>query len=213
MNYQFSPVEFKKMVFNPVKVPEKKSVFSVYPELKPYKILKQSPGHGIDNEKVMLYLFCMYDKNTPYRAKYPDILKRKVEVARDVGFDLMEGGIFKEPVEEMLRGENKVVNAKIVEFVRLHKNYKYSYLVSIENSYYNIMLDVINGNTKRISDLKDVQEELEDTILELLNDDDNPSMKKTLLRYMEMERLGLRPEDIALKIAQGKKPVRFEEII
>jgi len=50
-------------------------------------------------------------------------------------------------------------------------------------------------------------------MLQLLNDDDNPYMRDALLRYMEEERLMLRPEDIARKKASGEDPVPDKKIL
>ena len=160
----------------------------------------------------MLFIFCMYDKSTPYRGKYTDVLKRKIEIAHDVGFSMDEKGIFTEPVEDMLKGNNKIVNRKVVEFVRIHRSFKYTYLVTIETSYYNVMLEVMEGATKRIPDLKNIQEELEETMVELLNEDENPFLRDAVLRYMEEDRLQLRPEDIAIKLSNNEQPISYKEV-
>ena len=147
-------------MYNPSRVPEDESVFKIYPQLKKYSIFKKSAGPEINNNLVMLYIFCMYDKSTPYRGKFSDVLKRKIEIAHDVGFPLDERGNFEDPVEDLLKGNNSIVNRKIVEFVRIHRSFKYTYLVTIEVSYYNVMLEVMEGATKRIPDLRNIQQEL-----------------------------------------------------
>ena len=212
MNWQFTDIEYRGMMFSPAKVPEKTSVFKIFPELKKYSVFKKSPGPELNNDLVMLYIMCMYDKSTPYRGKYTDVLKRKIEIAHDVGFAMDEKGIFTEPVEDMLKGNNKVVNRKVVEFIRIHRSFKYTYLVTIETSYYNVMLEVMEGATKRIPDLKGIQEELEETMVELMNEDDNPYIRDAVLRYMEEDRLQLRPEDIAIKLTNDEQPVTDQEI-
>jgi len=212
MNWQFTDIEFRGMMYNPSKVPEGETVFKIFPALKAHQPFKKSPGKELDNNLVMLFIFCMYDKSTPYRSKFPDVLKRKIEIAHDVGFTLDDKGNFEDPVEDFLKGNNEIVNRKIVEFVRIHRSFKYSYLVTIEASYYNLMLDVMGGETKRIPDLRSIQEELENTMAELLTEDDNPYIRDAVLRYMEEERLQLRPEDIALKLAAGEQPVTYKEI-
>jgi hypothetical protein len=213
MKWQFTNIEFRGMLYNPSKVPEDESVFKIFPDLKKYTAFKKSPGPELNNDLVMLFIFCMYDKSTPYRSKFPDVLKRKIEIAHDVGFPMDDKGIFLEPVEDMLKGKNEVVNRKITEFVRIHRSFKYAYLVTIEASYYNVMLEVMEGATKRIPDLRNIQEELETTMAEMLTEDDNPFIKDAVLRYMEEERLMLRPEDIALKQANGEDPIPIEEIL
>lgn len=212
MNSQFTNIEFRGMAYNPSKIPEGTSIFKIYPELARYSTFKKSPGPDIDNELVMLYIICMYDRSTPYRSKFPDVLKRKIEIAHDVGFEMDEKGVFADPIEDMLKGNNNIVNKKIVEFVRMLRSPKYSYLVTIEASYYNVMLQVMEGETKRISDLRNMQQELEDAMLDLLNEDDNPFIKDAVLRYMEEERLMLRPEDIAVKLANDEQPISDKEI-
>jgi hypothetical protein len=99
------------------------------------------------------------------------------------------------------------VNQKIVQYVRHHKNYKYAYQVSIEASYSNLMLDIQGGETKSISEARKLRDELEENLLELLNQDNNPYLRDEILRYMEDERLALRPEDIAKKLQNGEPPI------
>lgn len=207
MTSQFNEREFSQMMYNPIKVPEGVSVLKFYKDLNKVRTFKLSPGPEIDNDKLMQYIFCMYDKNSPYRKKYPDVLKRKVEIAHEVGWEDIGGGVFEPPIEDLLKGKNLVVNKKIVEYVRLHRNFKYAFLVSIEASYYNIMVDIMGGETKRISDARSIQTELEDTLMEILNQDNNPYLKDEILRYMEDERLKLRPEDVAKKLQNGESPV------
>lgn len=212
MNWQFTNIEFRGMKFNPSKVPEGESVMKIFPELKKYKAFTKSPGKELSNDLVLLYIFCMYDKSTPYRGKYTDVLKRKIEIAHDVGFVLDEKGNFEDPVEDMLKGNNEIVNRKIVEYVRIHRSFKYTYLVTIEASYYNVMLEVMDGATKRIPDLRSIQEELENTMVDLMNEDDNPYIRDAVLRYIEEERLQLRPEDIAVKLSNNEQPITDQEI-
>jgi len=212
MKSQFNDKEFAQMMFSPVRIPEGTSVLKYYKELGKYRAFKLDPGEGIDHDKLMQYIFCMYDKNSPYRRKYSDVLKRKIEVAHDVEFEDVGGGVFTPPIEDMMKGRNRVVNYKIVEYVRLHRNFKYAFLVSIETSYYTIMLDIMGGATKQISDARNIQTELEDTLMEILNQDNNPYLRDEILRYMEDERLELRPEDIAKKIQNGESPISIKDV-
>lgn len=198
------------MMYNPLRIPGGESVLRFYKDLAKIRAFKLDPGEGIDNNKLMQYIFCMYDKNSPYRKKYSDALKRKIEIAHDVEFQEEGGGIFVSPVEDLLKGKNRIVNQKIVEYVRLHRNFKYAFLVSIEASYYTMMVEVMGGSVKQVSDMKGIQLELEDTMLDILNQDNNPYLKEEILRYMEDERLQLRPEDIAKKLQAGETPISIK---
>jgi hypothetical protein len=129
-----------------------------------------------------------------------------------VGFETEAGGNFIPLVEDFLRGKNEKVNKKICAYVRMHRNYKYAYLVAMDESYYTLMLQIIGGDTKKITDAKNAQEELEGTLLEILNEDNNPTLKDEFLRYMENERLELRPEDIAKKMQAGEAPISIKQV-
>ena len=212
MKSQFNDKEFNQMMYSPVRIPEGESVLRFYKDLSKYRAFKLDPGEGINNDKLLQYIFCMYDKNSPYRKKYSDVLKRKIEIAHDVGFEDIGGGVFETPIEDFLKGKNRIVNTKIVEYVRMHRNFKYAFLVSIEASYYNIMVDIMGGSTKQIGDARSIQTELEDTLMEILNQDNNPYLKDEILRYMEDERLQLRPEDIAKKLQAGETPVSIKDV-
>lgn len=199
--------EYALMMYDPTRVPDGTPVLKHFKELGKIRIFSKESGEGIDNNKVMQYILLTYDKNSPYRKKFHDVLKRKIEVAHDVEFSMTEGGVFESPIEDMLRGRNEIVNRKIVEYVRLHRSFKYAYLVSVESAYYNLMLDILAGETKNIAKAKDLQEDLEESLLEILNQDSNVFLKDEILRYMESERLELRPEDIASKLQKGETPI------
>ena len=202
---QFHSKEFLQMMYNPDKVSEGTSVLSFYKDLAKIKEFKWNPGEGIDNEKLIRYILLMYDRNSPYRKKYSDISRRKIEIAHDVGFPTMEDGKFESPIEDFLKGRNTIVNRKIVAYIKLHRSYKYAYQVSIEETYYNLIEGMLGGETKNVAELRKLRDELEENLLELLNQDNNPVLKDEILRYIEEERLALRPEDIARKMQKGEK--------
>lgn len=193
----FANNEFDKMMFNVYRVPHNRSVLKSFATLSKLPELRRRIYTGLDKNKVLRYICFMYDKNSPLRKRFPNIMKRKIESARLAGFNLEEGGIFAENIEDMLSGKNNSVNNMIVSIVRAHRNVKYSYLVSIEESFYFMMEEVVGGEMKNMGRLKDVQNEIEETVLEMMNEDDNPLIKEELFKYMEEERLNLRPEDIA----------------
>ncbi|MGD0340525.1 MAG: hypothetical protein ABSA76_02290 [Bacteroidales bacterium] len=210
MKNQFHSKEYQSLMFNIDRIPEGATVLQFFKDLGKIKEFKIDAGLGIDNDKLMRYVILMYDKGSPYRRKFTDVLKRKIEVAHDCEFETVEGGNFLPPVENFLKGKNEKVNKKIVAYVRMHRNYKYSYLVTIDESYYALMLEILGGETKKIASAKDVQGELEETLLEILNQDNNPYLRDEILRYMEEDRLALRPEDIAKAMQEGKSPISIK---
>jgi hypothetical protein len=207
MKQSFHPKEFSQMRFDPIKVPEGTDILKFYKDLSKIKEFRTNPGEGLDNTKIMQYIMCMYDYHSPYRKKYNDILKRKVEVANDCEFKVLEDGSFESVVEDFLRGKNEIVNKKIIQYVILHRNYKYSYQISVETAFVNLMLEIQGGetDTKSITKLGELRDELESNLMELLNQDTNPYLKDEILRYIEDDRLALRPEDYAKKAQEVKK--------
>lgn len=211
MKTQFHAKETQGMMYDPTRLPDGGDILKFFKDLSKVKEFRANPGEKLDNNKVMQYILCLYDKASPYRKKYPDVLKRKIEVAHDCEFQVEAGGNFESPVEDFLKGKNRVVNQKAVAYVRLHRNFKYAYMVTIEESYYALMLEILGGETKKIATAKEVQGELEETLLEILNQDNNPYLRDEILRYMEDERLELRPEDIAKKMQEGKSPISIKK--
>ena len=65
---------------------------------------------------------------------------------------------------------------------------------------------------ERVKDLRSIQEELESTMSVILNQDNNLVLKDTVMRYIEEDRLSIRPEDIAMKIAKGETPIQYKEV-
>jgi hypothetical protein len=207
MNLSHHQKEYSQMMYDPSRVPEGADILKFYKDLGKIREFRLNPGEGLDNNKVMEYILCLYDKASPYRRKYTDVLKRKIEVAHDCMFPTEAGGNFEPVVEDFLKGRNRVVNQKAVAYVRLHRNFKFSYLVTIEETYYNLMLEILGGDTKKITTARDLRDDLEESLLEILNQDSNPYLKDEILRYLEEERLALRPEDIAKKLQNGEPPI------
>jgi hypothetical protein len=73
------------------------------------------------------------------------------------------------------------------------------------------MLEIQGGETKSITKLGDLRDELERNLMEMLGADNNPYLKDEILRYMESERLDLRPEDIAKKMQNGEEPITLKK--
>ncbi len=197
------------MMFNVVEVPPQKHIVNAFPKLKKVREFTRKLA-GLNKNKVLKYIMFLYDKNSPFRVKYQDVLQRKVEAARGAGWETVEGGIFSDDVERILRGHNGFVNEMAVAFIRLHRNFKYSYLVGLEESFYRMMLEIMSGEMGNVGKMKQTQEELESVMLELTAEDNNPELRDTLLRYVEQARLNLRPEDIA-RIAKEQEAIQEEE--
>lgn len=207
----FVDSDFNKLTIKVRTIPKERSLLRAFPELGKHSEFRVQLKN-INKDKVIRYIVYMYDRNTPFRRKFPDILKRKVEAAREAGFKVNQEGFFDEEVETFLRCKNDKVNDMTVAYARIHRNFKYSFFITMEESFYGLMRSVIGGELKDISEMKKVQKELDETMDEFLNDDDNPFLIERFLRYIEKERLSLRPEDIARKIKNHEVTTTHSEI-
>lgn len=70
--------DFNKTLFNPLK---KGSIFEAYPRLEKLKDI------GVD-ERLVKYIICVYDYNSPFVRDYKDLKLRKQTAAQFVGYDL-----------------------------------------------------------------------------------------------------------------------------
>lgn len=205
----FAENEFKDMMFNVALVPPQKFVTNAYPKLRKISEFKLKPSN-IHKDKVIRYIMFLYDSKSPFRVKFNDVLQRKVEVAKGAGWEPNQDGLFDNEVEGLLRGDNKIANQMAVAFIRLHRNFKYSYLIALEETFYRYLNETLMGNMTNVSKMKSTQAELEEIITELTNEDTNPHLRNELLRYVEEARLNLRPEDIA-RMAKKQQQEQFEE--
>ena len=194
----FTERDFNKLIVNVRSVSKERSLLRAFPELAKHSEFKVQ-FEKLNKDKVIRYVIYMYDRNTPFRKKYPDILKRKLEAAKEAGFKISDEGLFEDEVEVLLRGENSKVNNMVCAYTRIYKNFKYSFFVTMEEIFYSLMRTIIDGELKNIGELKKTQKELDETMNDLLNDDKNPFLIEKFLRYVEKQRLSLRPEDFARK--------------
>jgi len=198
-------------MFNFFIFPKNKDPLKHFTKLKVYQEFT-APVHNLSKLKVLAYISYMYDKNTPLNA-IQDILKRKVQAAELAGFKKEKGGVFSKIVENMMRCKNKAVNKMIIRYVRMQRNPKYSYLVTIEEAYYNELQKILEGDDAgSYKKARDMQKDVETIGIELMNEDNNKLLADDLYEFIEMEKLELRPEDIAEKIRNGIPPISIEEI-
>lgn len=181
------------------------SRMSIFPEFK----VKLSPQ--LDKAKVIRYISLMYDMASEMGQVFPDLFKRKLEVAKMVNFKIknIEGRAQFEPeVSEMLIGHNNFVNSMIMRYVRLFPDPDYATYVS----YQSMLMQQISASMKA-TDAKDVKEirnniaglskEVSELSERIFRGDTSRDLVKKLYSSMDEEKLGLRPEDIAKALKDG----------
>lgn len=106
----YTDIDFKKMLFNPLH----EDLFVRYPQLS----IIQKISTEINN-KVMKYIACVYDYNSPFVRDYRNLTVRKQEVARFAGYSLVENAAILKVIFEL---DNEIylnaVDMFLKEFVR-----------------------------------------------------------------------------------------------
>ena len=213
MELEFQASDFERLMFRIDEMPDKADPVEFFPKLKKWQEFGPQKGNKgmsiIMKNKVFRWIVLMYDKESPFRYKVDDAVKRKLEIAKHVKL-IVDYNLIDPQVKEIIKGENISVNRMIIAYVRMHRNSHYALVVGLEEMYYKDLLIVQNGESPK-KPITATQKDLENAITELLNQDNNKQVREELFSYMEDERLNeLRPEGIAELFMSGKKPLAGE---
>jgi hypothetical protein len=161
----------------------------------------------IPMDTALRYIVSVYDKHSPFRKKYDDIVKRKTEAALFAGFSVNDFNEFDEKYYEILVCRNENFNKMIVRYCRLQYSSEYSYLATMEDLYYK-QLDAIRMEQKvDPKQIKQAKDEITITMEKMLMGDKNMNMQHDLLKVVDDDNLDIFPEDIADKISKGEPPL------
>ncbi|MBU1067767.1 hypothetical protein KKE60_08270 [Patescibacteria group bacterium] len=202
---EFEKEDFDGLMFNVNELEASRSVLRTFPGLNIFKEFDKKKCK-LDFNKVLKYIIYVYDKNSPLRREYVNILKRKAKALKLAGFIKDDNDVWGKDIENMILCQDKHINSMIIRFLRLHRNAKYAYLIALEENYYKMLEKMIEGKMapsdyQVFSKMKD---EIEDEAIEILNQDDLKALKEDLYRYVDYEKLNIMPEDYAEQIASGK---------
>lgn len=196
---EFTPDDFKRMMFNVYEADMDKPLQSQFPELNLYEEFSKRLPPPLEKNKVIKWICYVYDKNSPYRVKYKDLTQRKVRAMIDAGHDL-EGNTFPPEVEDVILGKYPTVADMIVAYCKLHLDVEYSHLVLLEAMYFKLMRDVFLGNQAKINDLQKIKEDYANAINTVISNDQSKGVLQSLYKSINNDKLKLSPEDIALSI-------------
>lgn len=202
---EFSPDDFKRMMFNVYEASPDLDFTETFPELRLYDAFKKNLTvdgltKPVDKNKIIRYIAYVYDKNSPYRIKYKETGQRKVVAILDAGFEL-QGNTFPEYIEDILYDRNHKVVDMVVAFLQLHYDTTYRHLVLLETMYEKKLKEVLLGGGKdKVSELDAIRASIEATKKELLQEEQNRGLVKSLYKAINSDKLEMAPEDIALKL-------------
>jgi hypothetical protein len=211
---EFSDKDFEGMLFQVNRIPDNKNLFKYIPVLASYPEFKVELVEDLKPiAKLFKYIAMVYDINSPFFKHEVNIAKRKIAVAKYVGYDISTDGKFDPYIEEVMRCKVPAVTPMIIRYVRMHNNHKYSLLVAIEEQYYNFLTKLASGEAKtsEIETIMKMEKQIQEIKTELLAGDQSPELAEDLFLAIEAEKLELSPEFIARKKRAGEVPIEVPE--
>lgn len=212
---EFSDSDYKNMLcdINTHKYTEG-DYLKIFPDLKLYEEFSAPLVEPMDRNQIIAWICLVYDRESPFRKKYSELDERKFRSAREVGFELTTQGKFDDYLIEIFNGQNQAINEMIVAYCKLHASTGYSYYVMLEALFFNNLKLAVSGtddNKMKMSELKSIQSEMAIAQRELLGNDNNKSLEKTLYRRINREKIDYSPEAMALKIKKNGTKEVFKE--
>lgn len=183
--------------------PTEGDYLKIFPDLRLYEEFSVDLVPPLDTNEVIAFIALVYDQESPYRKKYADLDERKYRAAIEAGFELNEKNKFDEYILDIFNGNDNLINEMTVAYCKLHASTKYSYYVMLEALFYNNLKTAVSGvdaNKMKMSELKSIQTEMAIAQRELLANDGNKNIEKTLYRRINKEKIDLSPEALAIKI-------------
>lgn len=172
---------------------------------------KTSDARMIIRNKVIRYINFMYSMDlTCIKTKYPGYKERKVACAilAEFAYDPISGE-FEKRVEKMLSCLDGKVNRMIISFLRHNYSDAYSAIVTLREIYYrgiNKLLSAPETEGALIIEWTKTADALQKMEIKFLGGDETKPLNAALVKKIEEESLGLKPEDIAYKIKDGRDP-------
>jgi hypothetical protein len=189
--------DFREMLFDVTKMSDEDFLFT-FPELQNYSEfrIKKIPKL-LDKNKMFKYVCLCYDKNSPYAKSYPSLVKRKKQVARDLG--LIKKTI-PENMEEVFLGQNHIVNGLIIGVGKLLHDVDYTILCTYTDKIYSSLYLLRNS--------LDIDKDLNQAIVtwglevdklekKMLEEDTSMKLNNELLKRVMEDNMGITPEEQA----------------
>ena len=113
----FKSSDFDRMMI-PIhkKVPER-DVFDWMPTLKNWGEWWNAKFR-IKKATIIEYVIYVYDRYSPFRNKFPDIVERKLQVAKYLGFTVDDEGQFSPDYQKIMRNDHPDLVQMIIRYVR-----------------------------------------------------------------------------------------------
>lgn len=199
---EFLDTDFDGLMFNIHRADPSVDYRDIFPELRMFPEFSAPIDPKLDRQTILRYVIYAYDKNSPFRSKYKDLLARKVNAMLFAGYDMVDGK-FPSHIEDVLECRNFKTNEMILGYCKLHYSISYRHLVLCEAMYQNKEREVmLNQTSIKMTELNAVRDAYEKAQNEFLQGENSKGVIKSLYASINRERLALAPEDIAKSIKE-----------
>lgn len=194
--FDFSKISYRVDELTDVQDPfEAFPIFQKYPEFH-----EKIP---LPRDKVLKYIVYVYDRYSPLMEELQDLFKVKVRAAELAGFKRNNKNVFPRQVEDLFLCVDENICAMIVRYITLNKSVEYSEYAVLSESYFIQSKNLLLTTEPDIKNLQVTKKGIVEAREELLSGDSMETLRKQLFRFYLEDKLELRPEDIARKLAKA----------
>lgn len=198
---QFTPNDFKRLMFDFYNADMSVPFVKQFPELQLYKEFSEKIPSNLEINKILKWVAFVYDKGSPYRDAYKNILDRKVYAMVDVGYDIVNGAFEKE-IEDIIQSKNHKVTDMVIAYIKLHCEAEYTHLVLMEALYFQKAKQVLLGSEVKVTEMEAANKAYSEAINRVRMNDQDKGLAKSLYRSLNKDKFVLRPEDIAKSLKE-----------
>lgn len=200
---------FNGLMFPVFDLPESANLLDKFPSLAQWREFHVPSRHNIN--KVIRYIVAMYDKNGLIVMEQNGS-RRKTAALELAGWKRQsDTGEFRSDVIDIIDGKNEAINNMIVRYCKLQRSNKYSVIVGMSEMFYSILRKTVSGETVSPAELgkfEQLEKTLDERMVQFLNNDASKDLREDAFAIIELEKLDLNPEEIAVKLKEGKPAVR-----
>lgn len=213
MDLNYKKDDFRSCILNTIDLPMSTDLMKTFPllsELSGFEYdFKDYPNPVVDKNKTIRYINYFYSKGTPLEKDYTVYKQRKVAAAVLAGFGYNgKTGEFDKKITEMLEGKDPMVNRMIISLLKHNYSTRFDALMSLRDMFHRALEDV--NDPAKVTKVFEISDKLVKMEMEMLNNDESQGLSVALIQRMEEIKLELKPEDVAIRIASGMKPIDFE---
>lgn len=156
-----------------------------------------------DIDKLIVYTILVYDPHADLLKLFPqDLNRRKYEAAIKAGFKLNQDKVFDKWLEDCMIGENDAYNSAIVAFVTRFNIADLPAFVMYREIFFSefrASMSAKDSKTKKeaMNNAEVARKQINELEKKLFTDEETVGVRNALYIFSELQRLNLRPENIA----------------